>query len=165
MKEFKDLSKDPVDYISVGLLDDTLDKWQVLITGPPGTLLESGMFKALLKFPADYPMGPPEMTFQTEMFHPNIYADGKVCISILHPPGVDQTNEQESADERWRPILGASAVLVSVLSMLVDSHPNLESAANIDAAKMFRDDKKGYEKKVRRAARRAGERYFDEMTD
>jgi ubiquitin-protein ligase len=32
---------------------------------------------------------PPTMKFATEMWHPNIYPDGKVCISILHAPGVD----------------------------------------------------------------------------
>jgi len=41
-------------------------------------------------------------------------------------------NAQETADERWRPIIGVETVLVSVLSMLSD--PNIESPANIDAA-------------------------------
>jgi len=41
-------------------------------------------------------------------------------------------NEQESADERWRPILGVESIVVSVISMLSD--PNDESPANIDAA-------------------------------
>lgn len=55
-----------------------------------------------------------------------------MCISILHPPGEDRYNEQESADERWRPILGVESIIVSVISMLSD--PNDESPANIDAA-------------------------------
>ena len=33
------------------------------------------------------------MHFLTKMWHPNIYPDGKVCISILHPPEIDQFNE------------------------------------------------------------------------
>lgn len=41
-------------------------------------------------------------------------------------------NQQETADERWRPILGVESILVSVISMLSD--PNDESPANIDAA-------------------------------
>ena len=61
-----------------------------------------------------------------------VYEDGRVCISILHPPGEDRYNEQESADERWRPILGVESIIVSVISMLSD--PNDESPANIDAA-------------------------------
>ena len=76
------------------------------------------------------------MRFETELFHPNIYPDGRVCISILHPPGVDRFNEQESADERWRPILGVESILLSVLSMLLD--PNLQSPANLDAAKLYK---------------------------
>lgn len=46
-----------------------------------------------LVFPEDYPNNPPVMQFRTEMWHPNIYPDGKVCISILHPPGTDAFNE------------------------------------------------------------------------
>ncbi len=38
---------------------------------------------------------------------------------------------QESADERWRPILGVEAILISVISML--GEPNDSSPANIDA--------------------------------
>ena len=29
------------------------------------------------------------MKFVSDIYHPNIYPDGKVCISILHPPGND----------------------------------------------------------------------------
>ncbi|CAE7542437.1 UBC7 [Symbiodinium sp. CCMP2592] len=47
------------------------------------------------------------------MWHPNIFADGRVCISILHPPGTDRFNDQETADERWRPILGVHSILIS----------------------------------------------------
>jgi hypothetical protein len=61
-----------------------------------------------------------------------VYPNGVVCISILHPPGEDQLNQQETADERWRPILGVESILVSVISMLSD--PNDDSPANIDAA-------------------------------
>jgi ubiquitin-conjugating enzyme E2 G2 len=33
------------------------------------------------------------MKFSSEIFHPNIYPDGRVCISILHPPGNDPLGE------------------------------------------------------------------------
>ena len=66
----------------------------------------------------------------------------------MHPPGTDQFNEQETADERWRPILGAESIILSVISMLND--PNLESPANLDAAKQFKEDLAGYQKKVKR---------------
>ena len=78
----------------------------------------------------------------------SVYPDGKVCISILHPPGTDSFNTQETADERWRPILGVEAILLSVMSMLND--PNIDSAANIDASVEFRNNREEYNKKVRR---------------
>ena len=89
------------------------------------------------------------------MWHPNVYEDGRVCISILHPPGEDEHNSQESADERWRPILGVEQILVSVISMLSD--PNDESPANIDAAVMWRNDKDAFKKKVRQVVRKSQE--------
>ncbi|CAE7878202.1 Ube2g1 [Symbiodinium sp. KB8] len=119
-----------------------------MVIGPPGTYYNEGMFRCELTFPDDFPNMPPAMKFLDEVWHPNIYPDGKVCISILHPPGVDEMNAQETAEERWRPILGVEAVLISVISMLAD--PNIESPANIDAATQFRDDKKGFRRKVRR---------------
>ncbi len=93
------------------------------------------------------------------MWHPNrtfyfpwliscvVYPDGKVCISILHPPGTDQFS-QETADERWRPILGVESIILSVISMLND--PNINSPANIDAAVEYRDNYESYKKKVRK---------------
>ncbi len=147
-KQLKDINKCSDLGFSVGLIDDNdIYKWSVLFTGPEDTIYENGFFKAILTFPEDYPQNPPEMKFITEMFHPNIYKDGKVCISILHSPGVDRFNEQEKAEERWRPSLGAEQILISVISMLND--PNCDSPANIDAAVMLRKNPKEYEKKVR----------------
>lgn len=76
-----------------------------------------------------------------------------MCISILHPPGTDQFNQAESADERWRPILGVEAVLLSVTSMLNDPNPN--SPANIEASIQFKNDRAGYVRRVRRLAQKS----------
>ena len=91
------------------------------------------------------------MRFTCEMFHPNIYKDGTVCISILHPPG-DDPNQYESASERWSPIQSVEKILISVMSMLAE--PNDESGANVDASKVWREDRGGYEREVRRCTRR-----------
>lgn len=153
---FAELNKNPIDLVSVGLTDESdVYDWEVMIMGPDGTLYEGGFFKANLKFPKDFPNLPPEMKFISEMWHPNVYEDGKVCISILHPPGEDAMNSQESAEERWRPILGVEQILVSVISMLSD--PNDESPANIDAAVMWRNDRAAFKKKVRACVRKSQE--------
>jgi ubiquitin-conjugating enzyme E2 G1 len=86
------------------------------------------------------------------MFHPNIYADGDVCISILHDPGNDP-HQYESAGERWLPIHTVDSILISVVSMLSD--PNCESPANIEAAKIWRDDKREWRRRVSRTVRKS----------
>lgn len=115
---------------------------------------EGGLFKARLSFPADYPFMPPTMKFETYMWHPNVYKDGRVCISILHPPGNDPA-QYELASERWSPVHTVETILLSVISMLAS--PNDESAANLDAAKEWRDTPDVFKRKVREAVRRAQE--------
>jgi ubiquitin-conjugating enzyme E2 G1 len=100
--------------------------------GPDGTLFEG--VKARLVFPRTFQHAPNHDIYSNVAS--NIYPDG-VCISILHPPGVDELNPQESAEERWRPILGVEQISVGT-SMLSD--PNDESPANLDAV-MWRNDK------------------------
>ena len=103
------------------------------MTGPEGTPYEGGYFPCTLIFPSNFPNSPPEMRFLTpEFWHPNVYPDGKVCISILHEAKEDIYNEAELMSEKWRPILSVEAVLVSVQSML--SEPNFSSPANVAAS-------------------------------
>ncbi|KAK4907761.1 ubiquitin conjugating enzyme Ubc7/UbcP3 [Elasticomyces elasticus] len=80
------------------------------------------------------------------IWHPNVYPNGTVCISILHPPG-DDPNHYEHASERWSPIQSVEKILISVMSMLAE--PNDESPANVEAAKMWRERRPEYEAKVR----------------
>jgi ubiquitin-conjugating enzyme E2 G1 len=62
---------------------------------------------------------------------------------------------QEKSEERWRPILGVEAILISVISMLSD--PNNDSPANIDAGVMWRDHRDEYKKICRRIVRKSQE--------
>eukprot|EP00461_Guttulinopsis_vulgaris_P002831 UN02832 len=129
VKQFRQLSKDGY---SVGLINDNIYQWRIVIEGPEGSLYEGGVFVCSLVFPKEFPTLPPVMTFLTPGFwHPNVYPDGKVCISILHKPEFDAMNEQELLSEKWRPVIGIEAIIVSVQSMLSD--PNTSSPANIDA--------------------------------
>ncbi|CAN8064139.1 unnamed protein product [Agarophyton chilense] len=155
MRQLKELNKNIDSGFSAGLVDDSNPfEWQVILNGPPDTLYEGGLFKAKLSFPPDYPYMPPTMRFISDMWHPNIYKDGRVCISILHAPGSDP-NQYENASERWLPVHTVESILVSVISML--SCPNDESAANLDAAKEWRDTPEIFKKKVRETVRRAQE--------
>eukprot|EP01084_Bolivina_argentea_P144758 253909_1 len=153
-KQLNELNRNPPDGVSVGLVDDSnIFLWELIVMGPPDTLYEGGFFKAKLEFPRDFPNNPPTMTFTSEMWHPNVYEDGRVCISILHPPGEDKFNEQETAEERWRPVLGVEGIVISVISMLSD--PNDESPANLDAAIMWRTSQSDFKKRVRQVVRKS----------
>ncbi|XP_057970881.1 ubiquitin-conjugating enzyme E2 7-like isoform X3 [Malania oleifera] len=131
-KQLKDLCKRPVDGFSAGLVDETnVFEWSVSIIGPPDTLYDGGFFNAIMSFPPNYPNSPPSVRFTSEIWHPNVYPDGRVCISILHPPG-DDPNGYELASERWSPVHTVESIVLSIISML--SSPNDESPANIEAA-------------------------------
>jgi len=119
-----------------------------------GTLYEGGFFKCHLFFPTEYPLRPPVLKFLTDVYHPNIEKDGKVCISILHEPGDDRFG-YEKASERWLPIHTVETILISVISMLAD--PNDESPANVDAAKMWRENYQEFRRKVAQCVRRSQE--------
>ncbi|CDR97460.1 ubiquitin conjugating enzyme E2, putative [Babesia bigemina] len=150
-RQYIELTRDDNCTFSVGLEDDDLFQWRVCFEGPYGTPFEGGIFTVVITFPDTFPNNPPQMKFEQKMWHPNIYPDGRVCISILHPPGMDIFNDQEAPEERWRPVLSVESIILSVISML--SEPNAESPANVDAAVEFKNDPQGYKRRVQIFAR------------
>jgi ubiquitin-protein ligase len=128
------------------LNNDKIHEWIVFVIGPPATLFEGGIYRGLLRFPEDYPMSPPSLQFTSEVFHPNIYRDGKVCLSTLQVPPPDEPNPSDF----WRPVLGVEQALLSVVSLLSD--PNLDDPANPDAASMLRDEPSAFKRKVHDSA-------------
>ena len=140
--EYRQYIKDPNYFFIITPNPKNFLIWDVLLIGPPETIFEGGQFKCELIFNSNYPNEPPQFKFLTKLFHPNIYPDGKVCISILHT-GNDEFG-YEDISERWNPSHSAQSILISILSMLSD--PNLESPANVDAAKMWKNDWVNYKK-------------------
>ncbi|CAO1382954.1 unnamed protein product [Diamesa serratosioi] len=134
--EYKSLLEEPVEGFRVKLVnDDNLFEWAVGLFGPPETLYQGGYFKAHMKFPHDYPYSPPSIRFLTKVWHPNVYENGDLCISILHPP-VDDPQSGELPCERWNPTQNVRTILLSVISLL--NEPNTFSPANVDASVMYR---------------------------
>lgn len=146
MNEFKALSKEP--WTNVELINDNVFEWSVaLIVLNPDSIYYGGYFKAKMTFPKNYPYSPPDFKFLRPLYHPNIYPDGRLCISILHAPGDDEMSG-ELAAERWSPVQRVETVLISVLSLLDDAE--VSSPANVDAGVMLRGNKSQYEEKVRK---------------
>ncbi|KAI1182251.1 ubiquitin-conjugating enzyme/RWD-like protein [Nemania serpens] len=145
MMEMQDLSKEK--WVNIDLVNDNILRWRLgLIVLNPDSAFNGGYFKAEMTFTEEYPYQPPTFRFLIPIYHPNIYPDGKLCISILHTPGEDVTSG-EQASERWSPLQGVESVLRSVLLLLDD--PEINSAANVDAGVMYRDSRDAYNKKAR----------------
>lgn len=105
-----------------------------------------GYFKAQMIFPTDYPYSPPKFRFTPAIYHPNVYKDGYLCISILHRSGDDTSGEAD--EETWSPAQTVESVLISIVSLL--SSPNINSPANVDAAVDWRKDREHYDQIVKR---------------
>ncbi|KAB8233153.1 hypothetical protein ETB97_002950 [Aspergillus alliaceus] len=145
MNEYKTLAKEP--WVNIELENEDIFRWTVgLIVLNPDSLYYGGYFKASMKFPPNYPFSPPEFSFQRPLYHPNIYPDGKLCISILHAPGEDEMSG-ELASERWSPAQRVESVLISILSLLDDAE--VSSPANVDAGVMLRNNPEKYKSLVR----------------
>jgi ubiquitin-conjugating enzyme E2 G1 len=144
MSELKEINKDPNYFFSVLPNEDNFMEWSFIMIGPPDTFYEGGIFEGILNFPKEYPNHPPKLKFITNIYHPNIYQNGNVCISILHE-GVDEY-EYESVNERWNPSQSVNTILLSILSIL--GCPNFDSPANIDASLEWKKSKDTYKKKI-----------------
>ncbi|KAG7005154.1 polyamine transporter tpo5 [Physcia stellaris] len=94
-----------------------------LIVGPSGTPYEGGLFEFDILCGSRYPEEPPKVLFRTTgrgiaHFNPNLYPNGKVCLSLLG------TWYGGSAEETWIP--GKStilSVLISIQAMILCDYP------------------------------------------
>ncbi|KAL1521348.1 hypothetical protein AB1Y20_021015 [Prymnesium parvum] len=133
MRDFKRMQNDPPEGVNGAPCDNDIMKWHAVIFGPDDTAWEDGTFKLTIDFTEDYPNKAPTVKFLTKIFHPNIYADGSICLDILQ--------------NQWSPIYDISAILTSIQSLLCDPNPN--SPANSEAARLYQENRREYERKVK----------------
>ncbi|KAJ3227849.1 E2 SUMO-conjugating protein ubc9 [Chytriomyces hyalinus] len=115
-----------------------LRRWSVGIPGKNDTPWEGGVYTMTVTFPAQYPQKPPVCKFNHPIHHPNVYPDGKVCLSILNE-GVD-----------WKPSITITQILCGIQDLL--NEPNPDSPANIQAQRQFCKSRKAYDNAVRKQA-------------
>ncbi|PRP77462.1 ubiquitin-conjugating enzyme 15 [Planoprotostelium fungivorum] len=96
-----------------------LEHWTIGVLGAKDTLYEGEKFQLHFKFPTQYPLEAPEVTFVGNHIpmHPHIYSNGHICLSILY--------------DGWSPVLSVQSVCLSILSML-SSSPVKERPADND---------------------------------
>ena len=89
-----------------------------MIIGPKDTPYEHGFFFFHFAFPENYPVEPPKVTYMTNdgktRFHPNLYRNGKTCLSILNT----------WRGEGWTSCQTIRSVLLTLVSIL-DENPLL----------------------------------------
>jgi ubiquitin-protein ligase len=68
--------------------DNNMLKGYAVIIGPSDTPYMDGFYLFEVEIPYNYPFAPPKLKFMTQgdsvRFNPNLYRNGKVCLSILN---------------------------------------------------------------------------------
>lgn len=82
--------------------------WRATLFGPTQSKIEGKEFDLELQFPNEYPYKPPKVRFLTSISNQHVSKEGKLCLDIL--------------DTAWSPALTIDRVLLSILSVLTDSH-------------------------------------------
>jgi ubiquitin-protein ligase len=148
MRDFKRLQEDPPAGVSGAPSEDNIMIWNAVIFGPEDTPFEDGTFKLQMEFTEEYPNKPPAVKFTTKIFHPNVYADGGICLDILQ--------------NRWSPTYDVSSILTSIQSLLDEPNPN--SPANSLAAQLYMENRREYEKRVHAIVEESWVSELDEET-
>lgn len=133
MKELQDMESTPPEGIKVLINESDVTDIQALIDGPAGTPYAVGVFRVKLTLSKDFPQTPPKAYFLTKIFHPNVAANGEICVNTLK--------------KDWKPDLGIKHILLTIKCLLIV--PNPESALNEEAGKMLLERYDDYSQRAR----------------
>ena len=150
IKDLKKIQSETADDSIMAMPDEKdMFKWEAIICGPEDTEWEGGIFKLQMTFTDAYPNKPPEVKFVTDIFHPNVYKDGKICLDILK--------------EQWSPVYDVQSILISIQQLMTD--PNNKSPANNEASLMHQNNYKEYQRRVREMVKKSQEEASDDDDD
>ena len=91
--------------VSLEAKDGRLDQLTGVIKGPPGSPYDGGTYALDIKIPPEYPFKPPEVKFNTRVWHPNVSSvTGAICLDIL------RTN--------WAAAMTLRTVMISIQALL-----------------------------------------------
>mmetsp|Transcript_9756 Transcript_9756/g.14394 ORF Transcript_9756/g.14394 Transcript_9756/m.14394 type:complete len:178 (-) Transcript_9756:60-593(-) len=133
MRDLKKIKKDPPHGCRAVPQPNNLMIWDAILYGPEDTIWEGGAFQIKLEFTPEYPNKPPKVKFITKIFHPNVYDTGLICLDILQ--------------NQWSPIYDVTSILTSIQLLLTE--PNPKSPANAEASRLYTENRKAYERRVK----------------
>ena len=118
LKDIKILSESNCDELGIYFnTNDDVYKIQVLIIGPSDTPYSYGNYFFDITFPTNYPFSPPNVNYCTQgnniRFNPNLYVNGKVCLSLLNTWNGPQ----------WTSCNSILSILLSIQSMIFINNP------------------------------------------
>ena len=144
-KELKLLKSSLPPGVWVKGFEDRIDLYSVMFRGPEKTPYEDGLFLFDFQLSADYPAAPPlchYISYCSDRLNPNLYEDGKVCVSLLGTWSGRGT-------EIWTSSSTLLQVIVSIQGLILVSEPYFNEA--------------GFEKQKGSQQGRENSRMYNEM--
>merc|ERR1719158_2772735 len=123
-KEIKLLQPSLPPGITVKGYEDRMDLFSAMIHGPKNTPYEDGIFFFDFQLGSEYPILPPSchyISYCTDRLNPNLYEEGKVCVSLLGTWSGKGT-------ETWTPDSNLLQLLVSIQGLILVREPYFNEA-------------------------------------
>ena len=117
IKDIREIKKNPLTDHNIHYIhdEDNILKGYALIIGPKNTPYYGGFYFFTIDYPVNYPYRPPLFKYMTNdgitRFNPNLYINGKVCLSVLNT----------WYGEQWSSCLTLSTVLLNLCTVFVDN--------------------------------------------
>ena len=111
--------------------------WECGIPGKEGTDWEGGVYGLKLYFKDEYPSKAPEVLFSPPIFHPNVFSQGQICLSLL----------KEDQLGGWQASITLKQCLMAIQEML--DTPNADDPANSEAARLYRYHRGKYSAQIK----------------
>ena len=113
ISDIKEIAKNPLHENGIFYKHDETNilRGYALIIPTNESPYQYGNYLFIIDFPPNYPFAPPKVTFMTNngstRFHPNLYRNGKVCLSLLNTWKGDQ----------WTSCNTLTSVLMNILTL------------------------------------------------
>jgi ubiquitin-conjugating enzyme E2 O len=139
----------PAKEVYVRTYESRLDLLRCLIIGPEDTPYEYAPFVIDLQLSAEFPLVPPVAHFHSwtgglGRINPNLYEEGKICLSLLNTwPG-------QSAGESWSDKASILQVLISLMGLVLVKQPFYNEAGfeSYGEENLYRRESQQYSEKA-----------------